>query len=88
MEYDEDVKNYNDWFAITQTIVKKNFVKGFKIGYEMAIAENIEIGMKSIVRNMKDKGIRLTAKKMKDEGINLKIISEITGLGEEEIKNL
>jgi len=60
MEYDEEIKNYNDWFAITQTLEKR-----------------------AIQQNTKE-----MAKKMKEEGIDLKIISEITGLGEEEIKNL
>jgi len=60
MEYEESVKNYNDWFAITQTSEKKGI----------------------------EKGIRLTAKRMKDEGIELKTISKVTGLSEEEIKSL
>jgi len=30
MEYEESAKNYNDWFAITQTIKKEGVIEGKK----------------------------------------------------------
>jgi predicted transposase/invertase (TIGR01784 family) len=76
MEYEESAKNYNDWFAITQTIKKEGVIEGKKEGV-------IEGKKEGVIEGKKE-----TAKKMKEEGLSVTLIAKYIGLSESEIKQL
>ncbi len=52
MEYEESAKNYNDWFAITQTIKKEGVIEGKK--------EGVIEGKKETAKKMKEEGLSVT----------------------------
>ena len=67
-----------------QAGLKQGLRKGIKQGIEQGVKQGIEQGMKQGIEQEKIK----IAKKMQQENIDIQIIIDVTGLTEEEIKNI
>lgn len=74
--YEESVKVYRDLFNVVETAERKGHKKGLEEGRAEGRAEGI-------LENKKE-----SARKMKSMGFSTKSISDITGLGEDEINNI
>ena len=72
MDYEESLKNFRDWYSVITTAEKKGKAEG--------LAEGMQKGMQ--------KGILSTALKLKQMGMTAQMISEATGLTEDEIEEL
>ncbi|MBR6658641.1 MAG: PD-(D/E)XK nuclease family transposase, partial [Paludibacteraceae bacterium] len=75
-DYEENLKNCNDWFSVMNTAKKDGLEEGEAIGIEKGRAEGEVIG------------ILKTAKKMKEEGLDVNVISRLTNLSVDEIEKL
>jgi len=75
-DYEENLKNCNDWFSVMNTAKKDGLEEGEAIGIEKGRAEGEALG------------ILKTAKKMKEEGLDVNVISRLTNLSVDEIGKL
>jgi len=74
-------KARRDAVAVEQFNIRKGLEKGFKQGLEDGMEEGMKQGIEQGCKQEK----MLVAKKMMCKNMDIKIISEITGLSEEEI---
>ena len=79
-KYEESLKIYRDLKGVVDT----SFYEGEKIGIEKGKIEGEKIG----IEKGKIESKYETVKKMKQKGFDVKLISEITGLSENEIEKL
>ena len=79
-DYEENLKNCNDWFSVMNTAKKDGLEEGEAIGLQKGEAIGIEKG-EAI-------GVLKTAKKMKEEGLDVNVISKLTNLSIDEIEKL
>jgi flagellar biosynthesis/type III secretory pathway protein FliH len=99
-DYEENLKNCNDWFSVMNTAKKDGLEEGEAIGIEKGRAEGEVIGLKKglaegraegeVIGLQKGEtiGILKTAKKMKEEGLDVNVISKLTNLSIDEIEKL
>jgi predicted transposase/invertase (TIGR01784 family) len=95
-DYEENLKNCNDWFSVMNTAKKDGLEEGEAIGIEKGRAEGEAIGLKKgraegeVIGLQKGEtlGILKTAKKMKEEGLDVNVISKLTNLSIDEIEKL
>ena len=95
-DYEENLKNCNDWFSVMNTAKKDGLEEGEAIGIEKGRAEGEAIGLKKgraegeVIGLQKGEtlGILKTAKKMKEEGLDVNVISKLTNLSIDEIVKL
>lgn len=73
MDYEESLKNFRDWYSVITTAEKKGKAEGHAEGMQKGKAEG------------RAEGILSTALKLKQMGMTAQMISEATGLSEEEI---
>ncbi len=83
-DYEENLKNCNDWFSVMNTAKKDGLEEGEAIGIEKGRAEGESIGL----QKGETIGILKTAKKMKEEGLDVNVISKLTNLSVDEIEKL
>ncbi|MBQ9101450.1 MAG: hypothetical protein IJY54_08785, partial [Paludibacteraceae bacterium] len=83
-DYEENLKNCNDWFSVMNTAKKDGLEEGEAIGIEKGRAEGEAIGL----QKGETLGILKTAKKMKEEGLDVNVISRLTNLSVDEIEKL
>ena len=95
-DYEENLKNCNDWFSVMNTAKKDGLEEGEAIGIEKGRAEGEAIGLQKGEAIGIEKGraegetigILKTAKKMKEEGLDVNVISKLTNLSVDEIEKL
>jgi flagellar biosynthesis/type III secretory pathway protein FliH len=99
-DYEENLKNCNDWFSVMNTAKKDGLEEGEAIGIEKGRAEGEVIGLKKgraegraegeVIGLQKGEtiGILKTAKIMKEEGLDVNVISKLTNLSIDEIEKL
>jgi predicted transposase/invertase (TIGR01784 family) len=95
-DYEENLKNCNDWFSVMNTAKKDGLEEGEAIGIEKGRAEGEVIGLQKGEAIGIEKGrvegetigILKTAKKMKEEGLDVNVISKLTNLSIDEIEKL
>ena len=103
-DYEENLKNCNDWFSVMNTAKKDGLEegeaiglqKGEAIGLKKGRAEGEVIGLQKGEAIGIEKGrvegetigILKTAKKMKEEGLDVNVISKLTNLSIDEIEKL
>jgi flagellar biosynthesis/type III secretory pathway protein FliH len=99
-DYEENLKNCNDWFSVMNTAKKDGLEEGEAIGIEKGRAEGEAIGLQKgeAIGLQKGRaegraegetiGIVKTAKKMKEEGLDVNVISKLTNLSVDEIVKL
>ena len=83
-DYEENLKNCNDWFSVMNTAKKDGLEEGEAIGIEKGRAEGVVIGL----QKGEAIGVLKTAKKMKEEGLDVNVISKLTNLSIDEIVKL
>ena len=83
-DYEENLKNCNDWFSVMNTAKKDGLEEGEAIGIEKGRAEGEAIGL----QKGETLGILKTAKKMKEEGLDVNVISRLTNLSVDKIEKL
>ena len=95
-DYEENLKNCNDWFSVMNTAKKDGLEEGEAIGIEkgraVGRAEGEVIGLQKGRAEGRAEGetigILKTAKKMKEEGLDVNVISKLTNLSVDEIEKL
>jgi flagellar biosynthesis/type III secretory pathway protein FliH len=99
-DYEENLKNCNDWFSVMNTAKKDGLEEGEAIGIEKGRAEGRAegeaiglqkgeaIGIEKGRVEGETIGILKTAKKMKEEGLDVNVISKLTNLSIDEIVKL
>ena len=99
-DYEENLKNCNDWFSVMNTAKKDGLEEGEAIGIEKGRAEGRAegeaiglqkgeaIGVEKGRAEGEAIGILKTAKKMKEEGLDVNVISRLTNLSVDEIGKL
>jgi len=99
-DYEENLKNCNDWFSVMNTAKKDGLEEGEAIGLQKGRAEGEAIGLQKgeAIGLQKGRaegraegetiGILKTAKKMKEEGLDVNVISKLTNLSVDEIVKL
>ena len=95
-DYEENLKNCNDWFSVMNTAKKDGLEEGEAIGIEKGRAEGrvegeaigIEKGRAEGRAEGEVIGVLKTAKKMKEEGLDVNVISKLTNLSVDEIEKL
>ncbi|MBQ9101231.1 MAG: PD-(D/E)XK nuclease family transposase, partial [Paludibacteraceae bacterium] len=95
-DYEENLKNCNDWFSVMNTAKKDGLEEGEAIGIEKGRAEGraegeaigIEKGRVEGRAEGEVIGVLKTAKKMKEEGLDVNVISKLTYLSVDEIEKL
>ena len=87
-DYEENLKNCNDWFSVMNTAKKDGLEEGEAIGIEKGRAEGRAEGEAIGLQKGETIGILKTAKKMKEEGLDVNVISKLTNLSIDEIEKL
>ena len=103
-DYEENLKNCNDWFSVMNTAKKDGLEEGEAIGIEKGRAEGraegesiglqkgeaigLQKGEAIGLQKGETIGILKTAKKMKEEGLDVNVISRLTNLSVDEIGKL
>jgi len=99
-DYEENLKNCNDWFSVMNTAKKDGLEEGEAIGIEKGRAEGRAegeaigmqkgeaIGVEKGRAEGEALGILKTAKKMKEEGLDVNVISRLTNLSVDKIEKL
>ena len=87
-DYEENLKNCNDWFSVMNTAKKDGLEEGEAIGIEKGRAEGRAEGEAIGLQKGETLGILKTAKKMKEEGLDVNVISKLTNLSVVEIEKL
>jgi predicted transposase/invertase (TIGR01784 family) len=87
-DYEENLKNCNDWFSVMNTAKKDGLEEGEAIGIEKGQAEGRAEGEAIGLQKGETIGILKTAKKMKEEGLDVNVISKLTNLSIDEIEKL
>jgi predicted transposase/invertase (TIGR01784 family) len=75
-DYEENLKNYTDWFNVLNTAKKEGLAEGEAIGVEKGRAEGEAIAMQKM------------AKRLKSQGVSADVIAEASGLTLGEIEKL
>ena len=99
-DYEENLKNCNDWFSVMNTAKKDGVEEGEAIGLQKGRAEGRAegeaiglqkgeaIGIEKGRAEGETIGILKTAKKMKEEVLDASVISKLTNLSVDEIEKL
>ena len=99
-DYEENLKNCNDWFSVMNTAKKDGLEEGEAIGLQKGRAEGRAEGEAIGIEKGRAEGeaaglqkgeaigILKTAKKMKEEGLDVNVISRLTNLSVDEIMKL
>ena len=93
---EEVQKKYNNFVKSKLMMMEYEKKEAYLYGNQIMLDEERRLGMEEGIKKGKEEGIKegikenqiLTAKNMKKENIDINIISKITGLSIEEIKNL
>ena len=91
-DYEENLKNCNDWFSVMNTAKKDGLEEGEAIGIEKGRAEGRAEGLTEGRAEGRAEGeaigVLKTAKKMKEEGLDVNVISRLTNLSVDKIEKL
>ena len=87
-DYEENLKNCNDWFSVMNTAKKDGLEEGEAIGIEKGRAEGRAEGEAIGLQKGETLCILKTAKKMKEEGLDVNVISKLTNLSVDKIEKL
>ena len=93
---EEVQKKYNNFVKSKLMMMEYEKKEAYLYGNQIMLDEERRLGMEEGIKKGKEEGIKegikenqiFTAKNMKKENIDINIISKITGLSIEEIKNL
>ncbi|ASJ22279.1 hypothetical protein BHAMNSH16_11780 [Brachyspira hampsonii] len=89
---EEVQKKYNNFVKSRLMMMEYENKEAYLYGNQIMLDEERRLGIEEGIKKGKEEGIKenqiLTAKNMKKENIDINIISKITGLSIEEIKNL
>ena len=87
-KYDESLKIMRDAYATYKTAKNIGREEGVREGRAQGIKEGIKEGLKEGIKAGRAEECRGMAIKMKQNGLDIMLISQITGLSEEEINQL
>ena len=80
LQYDEALKKYRDTISVFEGVRLEGIMEGRKEGMELGVLKGREEGLKE--------GMIANARKMKSYGLALEMISNITGLTINEVRDL
>ena len=80
LQYDEALKKYRDTISVFEGVRMEGREEGRKEGMELRVLKGREEGLKE--------GMIANARKMKSYGLALEMISDITGLTIDEVRDL
>ncbi|MBO5988463.1 MAG: hypothetical protein J6Q03_03160, partial [Paludibacteraceae bacterium] len=83
-DYEENLKNYTDWFNVLSTAKKEGLAEGEAIGIQKGEAIGIEKGR----AEGEAIAMQKMAKRLKSQGVPADVIAEASGLTIEEIEKL
>ncbi|MEE1541433.1 MAG: hypothetical protein UF067_03105, partial [Paludibacteraceae bacterium] len=83
-DYEENLKNYTDWFNVLNTAKKEGLAEGEAIGVEKGRAEGEAIG----IQKGEAIAMQKMAKRLKSQGVSADVIAEASGLTLGEIEKL
>ena len=86
-EYEESLKAYRDLFSMVETAKLKGHAEGLEEGLKEGHAKGLEEGLAQGLREVERNKIS-TARKLKQLGLALADIVSVSGLSEEEIRQL
>jgi predicted transposase/invertase (TIGR01784 family) len=87
-DYEENLKNYTDWFNVLNTAKKEGLAEGEAIGIEKGRAEGEAIGVEKGRAEGEAIAMQKMAKRLKSQGVPADVIAEASGLTIEEIEKL
>jgi predicted transposase/invertase (TIGR01784 family) len=87
-DYEENLKNYTDWFNVLNTAKKEGLAEGEAIGIEKGRAEGEAIGVEKGRAEGEAIAMQKMAKRLKSQGVSADVIAEASGLTLEEIEKL
>jgi predicted transposase/invertase (TIGR01784 family) len=95
-DYEENLKNYTDWFNVLNTAKKEGLAEGEAIGIQKGEAIGIKKGRAEGEAIGVEKGraegeaiaMQKMAKRLKSQGVSADVIAEASGLTLEEIEKL
>jgi len=76
--YNKSILKYRDVRSAVELAEERYYEKGIKAGIEVGIERGIEKGI--------ERGVRITAGKLLKEGMSIDLVSRVTGLTPEQIK--
>ena len=76
--YNKSILKYRDVRSAVELAEERYYEKGIKAGIEAGIEKGIKRGI--------ERGIKITARKFLKEGIPIDLVSRVTGLTPEQIK--
>lgn len=88
MSYEESLKIYRDWFSVMKTAQIKGEAEGFERGMQQGMQQGIQQGIQQGMQQGKSETMLKVAAHLKSLNMPMEKIKEITGLSEEEIKNM
>ena len=86
-EYEESLKAFRDLFSMVETAKLKGHAEGLEEGLKEGHAKGLEEGLAQGLRDVERNKIS-TARKLKQLGLALADIVSVSGLSEEEIRQL
>ena len=91
-DYEENLKNYTDWFNVLNTAKKEGLAEGEAIGIQKGEAIGIQKGEAIGIEKGRAEGeaiaMQKMAKRLKSQGVSADVIAEASGLTIEEIEKL
>ena len=87
-DYEENLKNYTDWFNVLNTAKKEGLAEGEAIGMQKGEAIGIQKGEAIGIQKGEAIGMQKMAKKLKSQGVSADVIAEASGLTLGEIEKL
>ena len=90
--YEENLKNYRDWYATIDYAQTEGIEKGMQEGMQKGMQKGIEKGIKKGIEKGIEKGRQeeklQIARKMKEQGLDSELIAQCSGLSVEDIERL
>ena len=90
--YEENLKNYRDWYATIDYTQTEGIEKGMQEGMQKGMQKGIEKGIKKGIEKGIEKGRQeeklQIARKMKEQGLDSELIAQCSGLSVEDIERL
>ena len=82
--YEENLKNYRDWYATIDYAQTEGIEKGMQEGMQKGMQKGIE---KGIEKGRQEEKLQI-AQKMKEQGLDSELIAQCSGLSVEDIERL
>ena len=86
--YEENLKNYRDWYATIDYAQTEGIEKGMQEGMQKGMQKGVQKGIeKGIEKGRQEEKLQI-AQKMKEQGLDSELIAQCSGLSVEDIERL